>query len=135
MKKCTPLAIALMLAAVALAQAPIKAKISEILKDADKHTGKIVDVSGKVEKFEQKTSRRGNKYFKFVLKDGDQELNIYGQGEQTPALKDGQKVRVQGTYRKEKKLPGNSNVTIKNEVDVTKGSSETAKKNGVTVVD
>lgn len=119
-------------ALAAIAFATEKAKVADLLKDADKFDGKIVEATGKVADFQQKTSRAGNKYFVFKLKDGDQAVNVYSQGEAKPVLKDGDKVKVTGTYRKEKKV---SNFTVKNEIDITKSDKEKEKDNGFKKVD
>lgn len=95
--------------------APIK--VDDLVKAADKHNNKPVEVIGKVEKFEQRTSKAGNKYFVFKMKEAGSELNVYGRGEPKSPIKDGDKVKINGIFRKEKKL---KNFTVKNEVDVTK---------------
>lgn len=95
--------------------APIK--VADLIKSADKHNNKPVEVVGKIEKFEQRTSKAGNKYFVFKMKEGGSELNVYGRGEPKTPVKDGDKVKINGIFRKEKKL---KNFTVKNEVDVTK---------------
>lgn len=102
---------------------------SKLLKEADKHDGKEVLVAGKVSQFEQKTSRRGNKYFLFQIKEGSDVVNVYSQGDMKPELKDGDKVEVRGVFRKEKKV---QTFTVNNEVDATKVKD---KEYGVKKVD
>lgn len=104
----------LAVAAAALADGPLS--VSALLKSADKHDSREVFVKGKVSKFDQKTSRAGNKYFTLVLKEGDDLLNVYSRGELKPAVKPGDTVEVRGVFRKEKKL---RDFTVKNEVDAT----------------
>jgi cytochrome c-type biogenesis protein CcmE len=96
-----------------------------LLKAADKHDGKEVQLVGKIDKLERKTSRAGNKYFVFQLKGDKEFVNVYGRGELAEEWKNGAKAVVSGIFRKEKKLP---NFTVKNEVDV---SAKEGKKFGV----
>lgn len=110
------------LAAILMAEALSPAAL---LKDADKHNAKVVEVKGKVEDFEQRTSKKGNKYFLLKLKEGESVVNVYGQGELKPAVDKGDKVLVRGYFRKEKKLP---NFTVKNEVDVTPPTGKPQEK-------
>lgn len=102
------------LAITALADGPLS--VSALLKAADKHDSREVFVKGKVSKFDQKTSRAGNKYFTLVLKEGEDVLNVYSRGELKPPVKAGDIVEVRGVFRKEKKL---RDFTVKNEVDAT----------------
>lgn len=95
-----------------------KMTVKELLVDAKKFDGKPVTVSGLVDKFKQKTSKKGNDYFTFKLVDkGDKKkiVNLYGQGKPKIEVKDGQLLSVTGTYRVEKTV-GNS--TFKNEIQV-----------------
>lgn len=96
-----------------------------VLKAADKHDGKEVQIVGKIEKLERKTSRAGNKYFVFQLRGEKEFVSVYGRGELAEEWKNGAKAVVFGIFRKEKKL---SNFTVKNEVDV---SAKEGKKYGV----
>lgn len=89
---------------------------SKVLADREKLHEKEVTVIGKVAEFKQRTSRAGNKYVTLKLKEGDKEVNVYMQGELKPAVKDGDKVRVKGIFRKEKKL---RDFTVKDEIDAT----------------
>lgn len=104
-------------AILAIALAADKLSVSKLVKDADKYDGKEVVLVGKISEFEQKTSRRGNKYFLFKVKEGDDVVNGYSQGEMKPELKAGDKVEVSGIFRKEKKV---QDFTVKNEIDATK---------------
>lgn len=106
----------LFLGAAALVLAADKLTPASLIKDADKHHTKDVVVVGKVSDFEQKTSKIGNKYFVFKLKEGDSIISVYSRGEAKPVLKDGDKVEANGIFRKEKKV---STFTVKNEVDIT----------------
>lgn len=101
----------------ASAFAAVKLTPETVLKDAAKHDGKKVTVTGKVDDFRARTSRAGNKYFTFKLKGTKESLSIYGRGELKKAPKDGDRVEITGTYRREKKV--NDNFTAKNEVDVS----------------
>lgn len=95
-----------------------KMTVKELVADAKKFDGKPVTVSGLVDKFKQKTSKKGNDYFTFKLVDkGDKKkiVNLYGQGKPKVEVKDGQLLSVTGTYRLEKTV-GNS--TFKNEIQV-----------------
>lgn len=104
----------LALAGAAIADGPLS--VSALLKNADKHDSREVFVKGKVSKFDQKTSRAGNKYYTLVLKEGEEVLNVYSRGELKPPVKAGDTVEVRGVFRKEKKL---RDFTVKNEVDAT----------------
>lgn len=99
-----------------LALAAGKISVSALSKDTDKFDGKPVEVEGKVSGFEQKTSKKGNKYFIFKMKEGEASVSVYSHGEPNPAIKDGDKVSVQGIFRKEKKI---GTFTVKNEIDAT----------------
>lgn len=123
MKKLLSFSLVLMAAlslAASLAEVE-KITLDALKKDQDKYNEKVVEVTGFVASFQQKTSQRGNKYFKFILRSvkGSSEsaaANIYGQNEPTIELKDGLKVTVTGTYRKEKVI---GDFTYKNEIDCT----------------
>lgn len=93
-------------------------KVDAVLKDADKHDGKDVAVTGTVSNYQAKTSRAGNKYATFTLKGANNTLSAYTQGHPDPAPKDGDTVEITGVYRKEKKV--SDTYTVKNELDFTK---------------
>ncbi len=103
-----------------------------LLKDADKHDGKVVTVKGSVLDFKQKTSKKGNPYFTFKLatKSKENPLNVYGQGTLNLELKDKAKVEITGKFVKEKTV---GNATYKNEVDVTAKSKD--DKPGVKLIE
>ena len=85
-------------------QKPIKVSVADLLKSRDAHDQKGLIVEGKVAKFEQRTSKKGNPYVVFDITDGKSSVHIYGQGKLETKVKDGDKVRVTGFYRKEKKF-------------------------------
>lgn len=116
--------IALAIPVIAFAQTVITS--DDLIKDAAKHDTKVVTVKGTVAEFKQKTSRRGNPYYTFILKTKvkDTPVNVYGRGTLEPALKDGSKVEITGTFRKEKEVSG---FKVKNEVDVTPKEGEKPK--------
>lgn len=116
-------------AALAFAAAVEKATVSELLSDGKKYDGKTVSTSGVVAEFKQKTSKAGNKYFTFALKQGEKSsVNVYSRGEADADLKDGVKVGVIGVFRVEKKV---QDFTVKNEIDASKVKD---KENGVKVL-
>ncbi|HMS54273.1 MAG TPA: hypothetical protein PKA27_02640 [Fimbriimonadaceae bacterium] len=116
--------LALAIPMVALAQTVISA--DDLIKDAAKLDTKVVTVKGTVAEFKQKTSRKGNPYYTFTLKTKVKEtpVNVYGRGTLEKPLKDGSKVEITGTFRKEKEVSG---FTVKNEVDVTPKEGEKPK--------
>lgn len=98
----------------------------QLVSEAEKHDGKPVTVKGTVFKFQQKTSRAGNPYFTFRLKtkNEDNPVNVYGRGKLGFEPKDGTKVELSGTFRKEKKV---QSFVVKNEIDVTPKEGEKPK--------
>lgn len=123
MKLVARIFVLLALPAVVFAAEAVSVK--ELLKDAKNYDKKEVTVSGAVLEFKQRTSRVGNKYFTFKLKEGDQTINVYSQGAFDGELKDEAKVEVTGIYTVEKKL---GDLVFKNEIDCTK---KEGKKFGV----
>jgi hypothetical protein len=124
---------AIALLASAMAFAAEKVTIAELLKSPEKYDGKIVTLTGKAVKFQQKTSKAGNDYFtlKLLGKDDDERVSIYGRGEQKE-LKDDTVIEVTGKFAKEKKV---GTVTYKFEVDVTKDKEDAkTKDNGIKIV-
>lgn len=114
-KKIALLTLALI---ASVAFAADKMTVKELLADAKKFDGKPVTVSGLVDEFKQKTSKKGNDYFTFKLIDkGDKKkiVNLYGQGKPKVEVKDGQLLSVTGDYRLEKKV---GTLTFKNEIQV-----------------
>jgi hypothetical protein len=102
-----------------------KASVADLLKDAKKLDQKEVEVKGSLREFKQRTSKIGNKYFTFRLKDGDQSVNVFSRGALETPPKDGAKVTVVGIYRAENKVGDN---VFKNEIDC---SPKEGKKFGV----
>lgn len=101
-----------------LAFAAEKLTVEQLLKDAKKFDGKEITLTGKVDKFQQKTSRAGNDYFVFKLVDKQDKkalVNVYGQGKPKKEPKNGDVVELKGMYRVEKKF-GNS--VYKNELQI-----------------
>ena len=106
-----------------LQSAPPKAVLTS---DLAKHDQKVVTVVGKVDKYKEKTSKGAKKpYTVFVVSDAKGKVNVYLQGRPDEKLKDGDKVRVTGLYRKEKKV---KEMVFKNEIDAT---NDKVKTNGV----
>lgn len=124
---------ALALLAGAMSFAAEKVTIAELLKSPEKYDGKIVTVTGKAVKFQQKTSKAGNDYFtmKLVGKNDDDRISVYGRGKQKE-IKDDESIEVTGKFAKEKKV---GSVTFKFEVDVTKDKEDDkTKNNGIKAV-
>ncbi len=94
-----------------------KVTVAELLKQPDKFNGKAVEVTAAFQGFQQKTSRAGNKYFTFKLKDGDKLVNVFCRGTLEPPPKEGSKLKVVGLFRKEKLV---GDMVFKNEIDATK---------------
>lgn len=116
-------------AALALAAEVQKATVAELLAEGKKYDGKTISTSGVVAEFKQKTSRAGNKYFTFVLQQGEKSsVNVYSRGEAEAELKNGVKAGVIGVFRVEKKV---QDFTVKNEIDASKVKD---KENGVKVL-
>lgn len=115
----------LVLFAIATA-APLK--VDALLAKAKDHDKKTVTVTGTVQKFEAKTSRKGNKYTTFELKGDKQVINVYMRDHLKNPVKNGDKVSVTGIFRVEKKV---GDRTFKNEVDATAAAGT---KNGVSKV-
>lgn len=111
---------------VGLQAAPVqKANTAELAK----FDQKVVKVVGKVEKYEEKTSKSSKKpYTVFILVDEKGKVNVYMHGHPSFKVKDGDKVEVTGKYSKEKKL---KDLVFKNEIDA---SNDVVKTNGIKVV-
>jgi len=99
--------------------AQIKTTISEIASNPDKFHGKVVEVEGKVMFVKFKTSKRGNPYTVFELTDGKNYVSVFSFG--TLPVKEGDKVRVIGTYQKVKYV---GRYVFYNEIDATNGRVE-----------
>jgi len=120
--------ILVLFALPALALAAEKASVGGLLKDGKKFDQKEVAVTGFVKDFQQKTSKIGNKYFNFKLKEGkdaDEFVSVYSRGTLEKGLKDDAKVEVTGFFRLETKV---GSYTYKNEIDC---SPKEGKKFGV----
>lgn len=77
--------------------------IEKILTNKDSFDGKEVSVSGIVSKIKFRTSKGGNEYTTFSLVESSGEsIRVFTWGR--PKIKEGQKVKVTGTYRKVKKM-------------------------------
>lgn len=109
----------LALASVAMAAETIK--LADLIKDADKYTGKSVKADGSVKNFKPRKSKAGNDYFTFDLIDGTKKVSVYSHGKLEKDLADGTKVTVEGTYLKEKVVNKgkNNEFTVKNEIDIS----------------
>ncbi len=90
--------------------------VKGLLLHADANDGKAAFLTGKISEFEQKTSKKGNLYFVFKVKEDDKTINGFSHGEQKPPLKVGDKVEVRGIFRKSKQV---GELTFKNEIDVS----------------
>jgi|GEM_PF-828482 len=94
--------------------------------DLAKFDKKTVTVVGKIDKYNEKTSRISKKqYTVFTLVDAKGKVNVFLQGRPGSKFKDGDKVIVTGFYRKEKKV---KEMVFKNEIDAT---NDKVKTNGV----
>jgi exonuclease VII large subunit len=89
--------------------------VQKILANRDSYDGQEVAVSGTVSKLKLKTSKVGNDYTTFSLMSesgGSLTIFVWGQSK----LKQGQKVKVTGTYRKFKRV---GRYTFYNEIEAT----------------
>ncbi len=102
--------------------------VDAVIKDAKKHDKKDVLVRGRVDKFTEKTSKRGNKYTTFKLQGEKSTLNVFMQDHLAKDPKKGDIVEVNGVFR-ESKTVGTS--VYKNEVEATKVAG---KKYGVKII-
>lgn len=111
---------ALCLALFAIAQNKAVLTVDELLKAAKKYDAKVVQVRGKLVKFELKTSKKGNKYTvgQIVGMDVKKPVNVYQKGhpDSKLQLKSGAYVIVTGTYKIEKKVGSD---VYKNEIDAS----------------
>ncbi|MCW5938849.1 MAG: hypothetical protein KF884_05115 [Fimbriimonadaceae bacterium] len=95
-------------------QATKPISVEALAKDQAKFDGKQVTVDGSVKKYQARVSKKDNKYATFVVLSGKSEVNVYLRAHVVPALKDGDKVRVSGTYRRVKKV---GTRTFQNEIE------------------
>jgi DNA polymerase III alpha subunit len=94
--------------------------VEKTLANKDSFDGKEVSVSGTVSKLKLKTSKGGNEYTTFSLINGSGvSLNVFVWGHSK--IKEGQKVKVIGTYRKDKKV---GRYTFYNEIEATEVKNE-----------
>ncbi len=87
---------------------------ADIVKAPEKYDGKVVKVRGIVKNFKAKTSKSGNDYLVFELTAGSDKVAVYSHGKLVKALKDGDKVEVEGKFSKLKTV---GKATFKNEID------------------
>jgi len=93
--------------------AAIETTVQKILANRDSYDGQEVSVSGTVSRLKLKTSKGGKDYTTFSLVSGSGgSLNIFVWGHSK--LKQGQKVKVTGTYRKVKRV---GRYTFYNEIE------------------
>jgi len=89
--------------------------VEKILANKDSYNGKEVSVSGTVSKIKFRTSKGGNEYTTFSLigdSGGSVSVNVFVW--EHPKIKEGQKVKVLGIYRKVKKV---GRYTFYNEIE------------------
>ncbi len=76
-----------------------KITIKTLLSKPNKYDRKEVTIKGKATTIEPRTSKRGNDYTTFILKDtSGRAVNIYTRGH--PLITEGQRVTVTGIYQK-----------------------------------
>ena len=97
-------------------QVPIaaeKVSVQEIIANPDRYDGQEVSIQGKATKIKAKTSKKGNEYTTFTLRDeSGKGMSIFTYGHLP--IRDGQKVTVTGIYQKVKKV---GKYTFYNEVE------------------
>ncbi|MBL8049484.1 MAG: hypothetical protein JNJ45_12465 [Chthonomonas sp.] len=124
------LSLALSLAFAQKAAAPKVLTVDDLLKAAKTYDQKEVKVSGKIDRLDLKTSKKGNKYttLSLVGKDPKKFVKVYMKGHPDAKLKlaKGKMITAFGKYAVEKKL-GDS--IFKNEIDASKVDG---KKYGIT---
>ena len=80
-----------------------KVTIQELVSNPKEHNGERVALVGFVDKVEYTESSKGEPFTLFRLNDGtDNEVRVYYEDEHLP-LKKGDKVKIQGRYKKQKK--------------------------------
>jgi hypothetical protein len=95
--------------------AAIETTVQKILANRDSYDGQEVSVSGTVSRLKLKTLKGGKDYTTFSLMSesgGSLTVFVWGQSK----LKQGQKVKVTGTYRKVKRV---GRYTFYNEIEAT----------------
>lgn len=110
--------IALFSAAALLAMAADKLTPDALFAQAEKQDGKVVTITGKVDKFEEKTSKKGNKYTVFKVKGTKESISVWIKNHLEAAKKpaNGDIVEVTGFFKKEKKV---GDLVFKNEIDAS----------------
>jgi hypothetical protein len=93
---------------------PIRTTIAAIQKDPDRFHKKLVQVEGKVNDYNEKTSKAGNAYTTFKLTQDDQKISVFCYGHLK--LKNGDEVVVVGRYYKERQI---NQSTFRNEIDAS----------------
>lgn len=103
--------------------------VDALMKDGKKHDKKDVTVRGRVDRFEAKTSKAGNKYTTFQVLGEKAKVNVYMRDHLKTPFKKGDLVEVKGVFRLEKKV---GERVFKNEIEITAkdGKSYGAKKIG-----
>lgn len=119
MKRIFTLLLITTAAVLALAD-PIAVTVTQLNQNPAQYHAKDVTVTGKVDRFQQKTSRAGNDYFTFNLTEPGKgkeimSVRVYGMGKLDPPLKDGTMATVTGDFQKEHVVSGR---TYKMEIDV-----------------
>lgn len=114
-KPCVFSVIALVLFMVLPASAAT-ATISQILSSPSSYDGSHVDVTGKVERLEQKVSHKGNPYVTFSLC-SSQCIHVFEFG--NPSISDGEAITVHGSFEAVNHVSG---YTFYNEIDADEGS-------------
>ncbi len=77
--------------------------IQDLVSNPKEHNGERVSLVGFVDKVEYTESSKGEPFTLFKLSDGtDNEVRVYYEDEHLP-LKKGDKVKIQGRYKKQKK--------------------------------
>jgi len=99
--------------------AAIETTITEVSGNRELYDGKEISVLGTVANLRLKTSKAGNDYTTFSIKgDTGDSINVFIWKHRK--LKEGQKVRVTGMYRKAKKV---GRYTFNNEIEATEVKS------------
>jgi hypothetical protein len=94
--------------------------VQKILANKESYDGKEVSVSGTVSRLKLKTSKGGNDYTTFsLMSESGGSLTIFAWGHSK--FKQGQKVKVTGTYRKVKRV---GRYTFYNEIEATEIQTE-----------
>ena len=80
-----------------------KVSLQEILSNPDKYDGQEVSVQGKASKINPRTSKKGNDYMTFTLRDeSGKGMNIFTFGH--PPISDGRRLRLEVYFGRSKRL-------------------------------